>query len=600
MTDIISKFNIHYFKTPSKTSTIDLLEALKSSHHVTSDDELHNYNPFHIRDLQYYNPVYTRFFNLSDANYNRITLNHKYHIQDMSTIIDQDTKQTIASKVFIKFSPLLDPVRYMIGKYNIEATEKSIYNLPKLTDDGKSHPKLLDVNNASYIDNFFSYLTSKLLHQHNFLHGIDYYGSFLGIQEKFKMNVTDDIDYLHKSTYFNDNIDKLFTLTATENSEFMNFGSRRNKNKLKIDGGSANNLSIDAILIDTLDIDNSIKEDNMLGSGPDTVYVKQESSLNTSSTSTSSTDSSNDSDVDYSSESDNEDEDDPSEGEGESKSDGEESTSESDWETEDEESECTEDSEDSQYAYIDKFPVQLICLEKCDGTLDELFLENRIDSVEAASALFQIIMTLLVYQKAFHFTHNDLHTNNIMYMNTNSKVLYYQYKGQPYRVPTHGKIFKIIDFGRSIYRFNKELLCSDSFASGGDAHTQYNCEPYINTKKPNLPPNYSFDLCRLGCSIYDFIIDEHDIVADFDDLQKTIYRWCLDDNNKNLLYKKNGEERYPNFKLYKMIARTVHNHTPEEQLNFPYFKQFLISKQEDTLQKDSSTYLDIDAIPSYA
>jgi len=186
-----------------------------------------------------------------------------------------------------------------------------------------------------------------------------------------------------------------------------------------------------------------------------------------------------------------------------------------------------------------------------------------------------------------------------MYINTEIKVLYYQYKGQTYRVPTHGRIFKIIDFGRSIYQFNRELLCSDSFSSGGDAHTQYNCEPYLNTKKPNLPPNYSFDLCRLGCSIYDFIIDEHDIVADFDELQKTVYRWCLDDNNKNLLYKKNGEERYPNFKLYKMIARTVHKHTPEEQLNFPYFKQFLISKKQNTMPNDSIHVIDIDAIPSY-
>ena len=33
---------------------------------------------------------------------------------------------------------------------------------------------------------------------------------------------------------------------------------------------------------------------------------------------------------------------------------------------------------------------------------------------------------------------------------------------------------------------------------------------------------------------------------------------------KNILYKKNGDERYPDFKLYKMIARTVHNHTPEK------------------------------------
>ncbi|NCA20779.1 MAG: signal recognition particle-docking protein FtsY, partial [Crocinitomicaceae bacterium] len=45
-----------------------------------------------------------------------------------------------------------------------------------------------------------------------------------------------------------------------------------------------------------------------------------------------------------------------------------------------------------------------------------------------------------------------------------------------------------------------------------------------------------------------------------DDLQKVIAQWCLDDNGKNVLYKRNGQERYPDFKLYKMIARTVHRH----------------------------------------
>ena len=57
-------------------------------------------------------------------------------------------------------------------------------------------------------------------------------------------------------------------------------------------------------------------------------------------------------------------------------------------------------------------------------------------------------------------------------------------------------------------------------------------------------------------------------------LQATILRWCSDDSGKNVLYKRNGEERYPSFKLYKMIARNVHNHTPQSQLDFPFFKQF--------------------------
>jgi hypothetical protein len=244
-------------------------------------------------------------------------------------------------------------------------------------------------------------------------------------------------------------------------------------------------------------------------------------------------------------------------------------------EEEDLDEDLDEDQEEEEiYGYIKDFPIQMICLEKCEGTLDQLFVKKVIDEHQAASALFQVIMILLTYQKAFKFTHNDLHTNNIMWKTTDKDYLYYKFQGKVYKVPTYGRIYKIIDFGRSIYTFQKKMFCSDSFGPGGDAATQYNCEPFFNENKPRLEPNYAFDLCRLGSSIYDFIIDEDEDPKRYDDFQKTIVRWCTDDRGKNVLYKKNGEERYPNFKLYKMIARTVHDHTPEAQLEFPFFSQF--------------------------
>ena len=49
---------------------------------------------------------------------------------------------------------------------------------------------------------------------------------------------------------------------------------------------------------------------------------------------------------------------------------------------------------------------------------------------------------------------------------------------------------------------------------------------------------------------------------------------------KNILYKTNGEERYPDFKLYKMIVRNVHNHLPEKQLNNIAFKRFVVGKKK--------------------
>jgi hypothetical protein len=167
-----------------------------------------------------------------------------------------------------------------------------------------------------------------------------------------------------------------------------------------------------------------------------------------------------------------------------------------------------------------------------------------------------------------------------------------------YKVPTFGKIYKIIDFGRAIYKFNGKIFCSDSFQIGGDAATQYNTEPYFNDKKPRLEPNFSFDLCRLACSIFDYVIDDFDVIKNpqntLSPLAKLIIEWCLDDNGINVLYKNNGVERYPDFKLYKMIARCVHKHTPQAQLDRPEFKAFSNFKGEVP-----NDFIDIDKIPVY-
>jgi len=159
-------------------------------------------------------------------------------------------------------------------------------------------------------------------------------------------------------------------------------------------------------------------------------------------------------------------------------------------------------------------------------------------------------------------------------------------------VPTYGKLFKIIDFGRAIYKFRGQLLCSDSYHPEGDAATQYNCEPYFNTKKPRLDPNMSFDLCRLGCALYDYLMDEPSTP-----IHKIMLDWITDDKGRNILYKKNGDERYPDFKLYKMIARTVNKHIPINVLHNSYLDKFIVNKKE---VKSNIGLMDLDAIPSFS
>lgn len=583
----MSKMKLNYCK-PKKID-LDILakqyQELHSRENDTSGSIREPYMPFSIENLQFYNPIYNKFFDMNAKNFDNIALNHPYHVQDINNVVSYKTNEIHEKPVFIKFSPILDPYRYMIGKYDVK--ESRIRALPRLdSTDETVHPKILSHHNASYVDCFFSYLSSIVLNHHGIVHGVDFYGSYLGLQNQFRVCVTDDVEYLRNSEFFNDHVGKLFYIEDPNRvldnsiSELDQIcGSRRHKTKLVLD-------DIDEITLDFEDLTGGATEPildiSMENDALDPIYVQSPRS-NSSHTSKSSADS----DLNYSSDEN-----------GENGSDWETDEDDEDDDEDDDNSEYSSSSEEAEiYGYIHNFPIQMICMEKCDGTLDELFVQDKIDVENGASALFQIIMTLLIYQRAFRFTHNDLHTNNVMYVNTDAEYLFYKYAGKTYKVPTYGRIYKIIDFGRGIYKFQDRTFCSDSFAPSGDAATQYNCEPFMNEDRPRLDPNNSFDLCRLGTSIYDFLmeIDECD-ETELDDLQKTIRRWCMDDNGKNVLYKKNGDERYPSFKLYKMIARTVHEHTPEAQLEQDYFKQFLMAKDD---AKDAVAVMDVDSLPCY-
>ena len=565
-----NKFSIGYYKSNSIN-----LSSLEQNCIQSQSDIEHNYNPFQINKIQKYNPIYDTLFTLSSKNYNTIQLNHYKHFINTQLVVDMSNIE-YNQDVFFKYSPLLDPLHYMVGKY--ENDKEYIHNLPYPTcilKDSSDNviSKISSPNNCSYVDSFFCYLSSMTLQTHNVLNCLDFYGSFIGIQNCYKYDVSDDLDYLSSSSFFNDNMNTLFTLENINVDQYHDDESRKKRPKLCI---SKTNHNITAVsftecIVDVSDITNDSIEDCIIYDSAIDISGNNQSSDDNSQS------SDDDSSIAYTTDTDE--------------------NNENEWETDTDTSDDSDNTcspEEEQYAYIKNYPVQMICLEKCDGTFDDLFNSGNATLDNTSSALFQIIMTLIIYQKLFSFTHNDLHTNNIMYIETYIPFLFYKYENIVYKVPTYGRIYKIIDFGRSIYRFNGTTYCSDSFGPGGDADTQYNCEPFFNSKKPRLEPNMSFDLCRLGCSIYDFIIPEHLDYTDYDELQKTIYRWCLDDNDKNVLYKKNGDERYPDFKLYKMIARTVHKHTPQEQLQFPFFNQF-ISENQHT----DEPLIDINRLPKY-
>ena len=513
----MAQFIVEYVKNKS-----DFLKTLENSDNLN------------LKNVQNYVPLYENFFVLNDTNYNHINLNQRYHITSITErpefnkinckVIDSVNSNVKEEQVFVKFSPLLDPIKYLVGKY--DHTDVNIFNLPKLDNKQTCHNKIQNMYNSAYTDSFFSFLTSKLLNEHGFLHGLDFYGSYLANLNDYKVNIFDDIEYLSESHFFNTNKDSLFTIDENFYDMICESDSRDRKKRLQFGKELNSDIGVEVIvsndntLVSTLNDVSSIEEiDNI-------VSKNNENKISHKTHSTCSSRSSH---------TDNSDEERSESGEsGESGDDdsGSESISSS----------MDDDDEEQVFAHIEDFPVDMICLESCKDTLDSYMMGQDVEPDEWLAILMQVIMQLIAYQKVFSFTHNDLHTNNIMYKDFDKPYLYYCFNSVYYKVPTYGKIWKIIDFGRAIYKFNGKTICSDSFAPGEDAATQYNCEPFINEDKPRLEPNFSFDLCRLGCSLFDYFdCDLESLTTDLDDLddvQEIIIEWCKDDKEKNILYKK--------------------------------------------------------------
>jgi hypothetical protein len=525
-----------------------------------------------MEELQNYVPIYGQFFDLTSSNFNKFNLNTPITLRkignkrkDGTFVADvvNDKGSEFTRNVFFKLSPIIDPVRYMVGKY--DHTDPDLMSLP-VFDSQASHAKARDPNNAAYADGLFSYLTSQLNHNHKFPHGLDFYGSYLGVQKGYELDVGDDVDYLQESDFFHKHKGTLFDVDEETMESMLGDGTRTKREKLDIGGKvlTLADISDISVLDGTMDKvfgAGEGKTDDLAGLeavdfavGDDGAMVLDEKADTESCSSRSShTDGGSD-------EGSGDEEDDDGEGS---------QSGSSDW------------SEDSVHvgASFPRFPVHVIALEKCEATLDELMADEDLGDKEWGSIMMQIIMTLAMYQKVYAFTHNDLHTNNVMYVKTDRPHITYRLGGKIYKVPTFGRLFKIIDFGRAIYKFRGRIICSDSYHPKGDAAGQYNFGPYLDESKPRLEPSYGFDLCRLGCAVYDYVID--DLLEDpTNEILSIIAGLCLDDKGNNILYKSNGDERYPGFKLYKMISRNARETTsPQAVLEKPYFQRYVVSRK---------------------
>ena len=261
-----------------------------------------------------------------------------------------------------------------------------------------------------------------------------------------------------------------------------------------------------------------------------------------------------------------------------------ENSSESDSEKGSHSSRSSRSSSDDNYiANLKKCPSILLFMEKLEGTLEDI-IQDDLCIDELKSCFFQIAFSLAYLQKHYAFTHNDLHINNIMYSETDKTFIYYKFNNIYYKIPTYGKIFKIIDFGRSILTFKKKLFLNDAFSKYGEAEGQYQYSssvPFMPIKDGSEPSPY-FDLCRLAITMldeirynYDDEIDElnnDELEEKYDDLIDFLKFVATDQNGVRL------DKEDDNFKLYVKISKDAKNSHPKEIITHDYFSDYRIKK----------------------
>ena len=500
------------------------------------------------------------------------------------------------SKTFVKVVHLLDPIDVIKDKYTCPVH-------PLLPQSGSSWKdtlmKLQSYNNQAYVDNVANFVLSRFRERNVTPNCILYYGSSSGISTSYPFNISNEFSTYRQCRWFwkgmkakgarlsvskpetdieNTNFDEIYKEITTcpfneedeedtEDIEDIELEPLFSDSSLDTsDMESVCSVPFDVIQHDVDRVDNVDRAEEVVTIHK-RVHKKTESS---------------------------------------NESDGSDDADDSDGDSVD--SADSADSDETVELDLDisidmpNMPVLLIYQEAQEGVIDDLLDEEELDGHERGSQgwearwiawLFQVIAVLSFLQKAISFTHNDLHSNNIVWRKTAQKFLYYRNKqGTIWRVPTFGKIISIIDFGRSIFRLGSHLWISDDHWPNQDAGDQYNFGPFFDPSKPKNPPNPSFDLSRLSVSLIDGLFDETPhkkkgkkiqvmseegswkVYETSSPLYNLLWSWTVDDAGRTIYVDKHGNDKYEGFDLYIRIAHDVHNAVPSEQIHKPIFEQF--------------------------
>ena len=158
--------------------------------------------PYENNECTLYNPIYEKI-NMSPLKkvkrYVKRDTYNKYTFIDISGVERQ---------CFKKYITLVDYVKFLIGKY--EPDNMNVLPTIDKKIDSSYNEYIHSIHNYAYVDGFFYYLTSKLK-EVGFVHGIDFYDSYICLTKNCNINISDDFEYLCDSNFFNEHLNKLFT-----------------------------------------------------------------------------------------------------------------------------------------------------------------------------------------------------------------------------------------------------------------------------------------------------------------------------------------------------------------------------------------------------
>lgn len=486
---------------------------------------------WNVEHLQPFFPPIEHLF-----KYEKLECPHEYGIKfknEIQSIISSDKIRTSTKieDIHIKKTMLLSPFKWMQGDYG------STLGLPTTSEQSKTvQHKLQNQNNAAYIGSIISAIFSES----GCIHFPKVYGIFSGTATNHMIDISDDYPDLCDRGWFLQNIGKTFELKlsdAVTQTEFQHTRTAR----------SALHMGEDITLDGVEELEVQHVESNMgeLKSMFENDLELEESEDDSSSVSTSYVFGINSCDC-------------------------------GDEDSDDEMDDDNESGEPFAWATFANVPVHLTVIEKCEGVLYDLMMCNS-EEDKRLSWLTQVMFALAFAQRNFGFVHNDLHSNNVMYVPTDKEFLYYNLAGVLYKVPTYGYLIKLIDFERGVCSVrlsgmkDAKFFMSDHFSVNDEAGGQYNFPPYYNSKYKEVKPNPSFDLVRLATSLFwDFFPEgpKHEEYKK-NPIFLLFMKWLTTEDGTSVLFGKEDpkHDRYHGFGLYKAIARYCKdNAVPRKEL----------------------------------